>query len=117
MIACSLSKEGRALPAKARVWVVLDALTARQTIRYCHQCRNAPCAEACPTEAIRKADAGYWVIDEALCTRCGACVTVCPFEAIGLARSGMPIKCDTCAGEPQCVASCPSEALTWVVRR
>lgn len=110
MVACSLVKEGRVLPSRARVQVVLDPLEARQVIRYCRQCRRAACAEACPHGAIRLAEGhGYWAVDAALCDGCGACVAACPFEAMVLPG----VKCDTCDGAPECVESCPSGALSW----
>mgnify|MGYP002406533989 FL=1 len=113
MIACSVVKDGRANPAWARLHVIVDVLGARQSIQYCRQCRKAPCAEACPAEAIQRTEAGYWAVDGALCTGCGACVAACPFGVICLAPDGAAVKCDTCAGNPQCVASCPSGALAW----
>jgi len=115
LIACSLTKEGAAAPTLARLRVVVDSLTAEQAIDYCRQCRRARCAEACPAEAIVRTAEGYWVVDEALCSGCGACVDACPFGAIYLHPRGVAIKCDTCSGDPQCVASCPSEALEWVI--
>ncbi len=116
LIACSLTKEGRAVPARARLTIVLNTLSAQQDIHYCRQCRKAACAQACPADAIRHVPAGYWVVDAGACTGCGACVAACAFDAIHLAPSGTAVKCDTCAGDPQCVASCPSEALTWIAR-
>ena len=115
MIACSLHHEGAASLTAARLHVVVDALAAEHAIHTCRQCRRAPCAEACPVEAISRTQAGYWVVDEGLCTGCGACVAACPFDAIRPLPRGVAVKCDTCGGAPQCVASCPSEALEWLV--
>jgi len=115
MVTCSLVKEGQVIPSLARVQVALDVFSAHQVIRYCHQCKRAPCAQACPRDVIRaNTEQGYWEIDEALCDGCGACIDACPFEAILLHPAGYAIKCDTCAGNPQCVASCPSGALSWL---
>jgi heterodisulfide reductase subunit A len=54
--------------------------------------------------------------DPALCTGCGACVAVCPFNAIELqaqaggqhAASVNVVQCKGCGG---CVAACPSKAM------
>lgn len=45
------------------------------------------------------------------CTRCGACVEVCPVGAVSLGEDGFPLtdhaKCDCCG---QCVPICPGQA-------
>ena len=50
------------------------------------QCKTAcvgckRCEKACPTESIRVVN-GVAVIDETTCTRCGACIPVCPMHCI-----------------------------------
>jgi len=104
------------MPSLARLTVLVDEFSARHTLLYCRQCRKAACAGACPESAITRAPAGYWIVDVAKCTGCGACVAACPFDAIRLGPTGKALKCDTCDGSPQCVASCPSEALLWEAR-
>jgi len=111
MVACSLVHEGLVIPSMARLHVTIDPFKGNHTIRYCHQCRNAPCARACPNHAISQADAGYWYVDESLCDGCGLCAQACPFHTLTVV--GVALKCDTCRGAPACVASCPSGALTW----
>ncbi len=39
------------------------------------------CVDVCPVEAISEGDP-YYKIDPELCTDCGACVDECPVEAI-----------------------------------
>ncbi|NLG26883.1 MAG: 4Fe-4S dicluster domain-containing protein [Chloroflexi bacterium] len=111
MVACSLSHEGQVIPSKARLQVTVDPFRGNHTIRYCRQCRKAPCAEACPQHAIVRREAGYWELDAALCEGCGKCVTACPFHT--LAVVGVALKCDTCHGNPACAASCSSGAIVW----
>ncbi|NLX14170.1 MAG: 4Fe-4S binding protein [Phycisphaerales bacterium] len=50
------------------------------------------------------------IIDEALCTLCGVCVSVCPTGAITMEDAVRvdPPKCTGCA---ICVRECPSEAI------
>jgi len=125
MVACSLTHEGQSIPSKARIHVIIDPFHGNHAIHYCHQCRKAPCAAACPQHAIRKvshsseggnpaqpqAEVECWELDEALCDGCGACVEACPFDTMMVV--GKALKCDTCHGDPACAASCPSGALVW----
>lgn len=115
MVDCSLVHEGRVIPNLARIQIVLDPFEGQHRILYCHQCRQAPCARACPQEAIYRVPEGdHWAVDEDLCTGCGICVDVCPFDAMGLDEErGLAYKCDTCGGQPVCVQRCPRGALTW----
>lgn len=115
MVACSLVHEGQVIPSLSRIQVILDPFSALHQIRYCRQCQKAFCAESCPRGAIRRATVGgYWVVDEAICDGCGACVDACPFQAMVLDPTRhLALKCDTCEGEPACVESCPKGALTW----
>jgi anaerobic carbon-monoxide dehydrogenase iron sulfur subunit len=54
MVACSLTHEGQTIPSKARLHVVVDPFHGNHAVHYCHQCRKAPCAAACPQHAIQK---------------------------------------------------------------
>ena len=50
------------------------------------QCKTAcigckRCEKACPTESIKVVN-GVAIIDETTCTRCGACIPVCPMHCI-----------------------------------
>jgi protein NrfC len=115
MVACSLVHEGQVIPSMARLQVVLDPFQAEQVVHYCHQCRRAPCARACPHEAIAwLAEGGHWVVHDDLCVRCGLCADACPFGALITAlKSGRVVMCDTCHEHPACVESCPTGALAW----
>jgi nitroreductase/NAD-dependent dihydropyrimidine dehydrogenase PreA subunit len=54
-------------------------------------------------------------IDEARCTRCGICETVCPVRAIAAGESGVPVivpeRTPLCIACGHCEAFCPSGAL------
>ena len=61
------------------------------------------------------------IVDEALCTRCGACSAVCPSAIIGAADEdtlpGVPEeKAGMCVACGHCEAFCPAQALTLNVR-
>ncbi len=54
--------------------------------RALQQCKTAcigckRCEKACPTESIKVVN-GVAIIDETTCTRCGACIPVCPMHCI-----------------------------------
>ncbi|MCI2293101.1 MULTISPECIES: 4Fe-4S dicluster domain-containing protein [Enterobacter] len=118
-VACMMSHQDAAAP---------DALTSRirvvkggtfTTAVGCHQCEDAPCANVCPTGAIRRT-AGAWLVDQARCIGCKSCMVACPFGAMQVryvAERARALKCDLCAhreGGPACVEACPTRALSCV---
>jgi phenylacetyl-CoA:acceptor oxidoreductase 27-kDa subunit len=46
----------------------------------CNQCKDAPCVDACPTEASHKREDGIVVIDSDKCFGCRYCVIACPYQ-------------------------------------
>lgn len=85
----------------------------------CHQCEDAPCANVCPTQAIRR-EHGHIFVDQARCIGCKSCMLACPFGAMNVVARharAQAIKCDLCwhrdAG-PACVGACPTGALNCV---
>ena len=55
---------------------------------------------------------GFPVIDEDLCTACGACIEKCPCEAISLVNDKANINTNKCKMCRACVKVCPVEAIT-----
>ena len=47
----------------------------------CHQCRNAPCVQACPVEATWQENDGVVVVDYNWCIGCRYCMAACPYDA------------------------------------
>jgi len=102
----------------------------------CRQCKDAPCVDACPAEAMVRDEQGVVRRRMFRCTGCGSCATACPFGAISAELCGVPAghrsanrmsghlvgKCDLCedrlAGSdgavPRCVAACPAGALLFM---
>ncbi|PWC12406.1 electron transport protein HydN [Brenneria roseae subsp. americana] len=90
----------------------------------CHQCENAPCASACPHDALVRDHDSIQVI-QSRCIGCKSCVIACPFGAINIvvtseqatATKSEAHKCDLCVGvadSPSCVKVCPTSALRLV---
>lgn len=89
------------------------------TATVCHQCEDAPCANVCPVQAIRR-DRGHIFVTPSRCIGCKSCMLACPFGAmtvVASASGAQAIKCDLCwhreAG-PACVEACPTSALQCV---
>lgn len=93
----------------------------------CRQCDNAPCANACPTEAIVWNDNSIQVIQNR-CIGCKSCAVACPFGAMTVITESTDstqsypakseaLKCDLCSHSetgPACVRVCPTNALRLV---
>ena len=111
---CATAKEEICAPSCSRVRVALDPFGARHRISICRQCKDAPCAEACPENAIKLSqDGSYWAIDYDRCTGCQICLAACKLDAIFYdPLSDRVIMCDLCQGNPLCTQVCPTGALT-----
>ena len=113
---CSFHHEGAVWPARSRITVVVQSDMGPFTPNVCRQCEDAPCAAACPVEAIvLNEHTGAWVVDAEECIGCGACVEACPYGAIFLDEElRLPLKCDLCGGEPECTVMCPAGAIAVI---
>jgi len=113
---CSFHHEGAIWPARSRILIVAQSDDGPFTPNVCRQCEDAPCAAACPVEAIILNErTGAWVVDAEECIGCGDCVEACPYGAIFLDKDlGVSLKCDLCGGEPECAALCPSGAIALI---
>jgi Fe-S-cluster-containing dehydrogenase component len=85
---------------------------------YCHHCAKAPCAEACPVDAISRTNEGIVLIDEVLCIGCRECIDACPFNAMQFEeQNNVAVKCDLCIErlaekkQPACISVCPTGCL------
>jgi class I fructose-bisphosphate aldolase len=72
------------------------------------------CVEACKEGALTVGLDGYLVLDRSRCNSCGDCVTACPLDLVMLNGEGIPLFCDMCEGDPQCVQWCKPHAIVLV---
>jgi Fe-S-cluster-containing dehydrogenase component len=113
---CSLYNENEINPIKARIHIISWEDEGIDIPMVCQQCENPPCEAVCPVNAIyRSRDTGALIIDEESCIGCRMCINACPFAAPTVRPDTRKvIKCDLCAGEPQCVEFCASEAIQYI---
>ena len=97
-------------PRRARIRVHEDLINKAFTPVVCKQCAKAPCVEACSYDAIHQdTRLRVPIIDAVKCNACLACLEACPFGAIFYdEQEGLPLVCDLCGGDPQCVRFCPA---------
>lgn len=95
----------------------------------CHHCEDAPCVNACPSNAIVYRQNSVQV-EQDRCLGCKSCVLACPFGAmdvvtvpaarhfagisLSLGVKALAHKCDLCSDNPAgpaCVSVCPTNAL------
>jgi Fe-S-cluster-containing dehydrogenase component len=111
---CSAKKENAFRPNRARLRINNFPLRGYSVPSVCFQCSKANCLEACPTAALYRNAEGVVLVDDSLCTACGACVAACTYGMIEQNDSGIAYKCDFCDGDPACVKECHSDALLFV---
>jgi anaerobic carbon-monoxide dehydrogenase iron sulfur subunit len=122
-LVCSIVHENEFVPSKARIRIMIDRGirpdTPAESIdvpNVCTQCDPAPCAQACPIDAIgidRKVQIPC--VDGQICNGCGLCLDACPHGMIFVDDvRQVAYKCDLCAGDPMCVIYCPRDALEYV---
>ncbi len=56
------------------------------------------------------------VVDDQLCTRCGACAQACQFHALSVPANGVMIFPELCHGCGLCALVCPAQAITEQAR-
>jgi formate dehydrogenase iron-sulfur subunit len=85
----------------------------------CRHCDPAPCAMACPTQALGFNGDGI-TLDSKKCTGCTLCLFACPFGMMHFnADTKLAANCDLCAQraqegkDPACILTCPSSALHY----
>ena len=115
-VVCSLYHFGECHPERSAIRVIRrekDGLVFSLPL-VCQQCKQAPCVEACPSEALsRKSPKDPLTVDKEKCSGCGNCADACPARCIFFNNQlNLAICCDLCGGQPQCIPLCHSSCLT-----
>jgi Fe-S-cluster-containing hydrogenase component 2 len=78
----------------------------------CLLCDKHPCVTSCPKNALEADNSGRIIVNEERCSGCGWCIQACEFGAIlPDLEKGVVAVCDLCGGDPECIKTCPEEAL------
>lgn len=130
MVACSV--ENKIATNKTRIWVAgvglkgeFPNLERASMVYHCMHCNEPDCLSACPVGSYTKRADGPVVYDPKKCIGCRYCMNACPFGVPhfdydkGLIDGAFIDKCTFCTQridiglEPACVATCPTDALTF----
>ncbi|MDD4325937.1 MAG: 4Fe-4S dicluster domain-containing protein [Candidatus Bathyarchaeota archaeon] len=114
--ACTTNKgETNWNPIHSRIRVVRMAPVFNFALT-CRGCVDAKCVISCPERAITQSEVNnLLIIDEKKCKGCDWCVQACPHGGITIHPvTGKAIACNLCEGDPQCIKTCPEEALELV---
>ena len=111
---CSAEKTGSYSEKGTRIQIDKDEARGTFYPLICEQCREHPCVDTCPVQAIcYDAELSIFRVDAESCSGCRACERVCPYKGI-FVSDGVALKCDLCGGEPRCVKICYPGALRYV---
>lgn len=136
MMICALAHTGEASYTLSRIQIQQDSFQDWPDdihMAQCHQCKDAPCVEACPVEPVKALKpnpefGNVRMIDQELCIGCQACIEACPFTPVRVQwnhHHATSQKCDLCADTPYlgekggpggtqaCVKVCPVGAISF----
>ena len=102
-----------------------DAIVAANAEKGTPESGGPPCMKACPpsvhaiTRSTGQGSTGSMLLDQAKCTACGLCVAACKETRTGCLRMSRDMMtvygmCDLCDGMPECMLTCPEDALLLI---
>jgi carbon-monoxide dehydrogenase iron sulfur subunit len=106
---CSWTHFGESTTKRARIRVEAD-WPKIPAINVCLACEDHECVAACPHDALKWEN---WIcLDKDRCDACGLCIAACPVDGIHMDPiASLPLICDTCRGDFNCIVWCPTQAL------
>lgn len=113
--ACSLHHEGVVRPSMSRIHVLRYKGVVDVPV-ICWHCDDAPCIKACPTtpkaiEKDPKTNGIKLIANLCIGAKCNKCIEACPSQFIRRSPdNGMPLMCDMCGGDPECVKACIAQS-------
>ncbi|RKX54576.1 MAG: [Fe-S]-binding protein [Thermotoga sp.] len=90
--------------------ISLSGFERGATVIFCHACIDPPCAQVCPTGALKPKKGGGVVYNENLCLGCKYCMNACPINAIFEREDGKIAVCIHCG---YCSNYCPHGVLAY----
>jgi len=90
--------------------VSLSGFERGATVIFCRGCEEPPCAQVCPSGALRPRKGGGVVYVEKLCLGCHFCVEACTLNAIFVREDGKIAVCIHCG---YCAAYCPHGVIAY----
>ncbi len=91
--------------------ISLSGFERGATVIFCHACPEPPCAEVCPSKALRPRKGGGVIYNEKICLSCHNCISACKIGAIFERDDGKIAVCIHCG---YCVDFCPHGVLEVV---
>ncbi len=110
MYACSRRKGEAGIDSSGILAVSLSGFERGATVIFCNACKEPPCVQVCPTNALRPRKGGGVVYNEKNCIACGNCINACTIGAIFRRSNGKPAVCIHCG---YCVNYCPHNVLAF----
>jgi carbon-monoxide dehydrogenase iron sulfur subunit len=109
---CAYSHYKKFSPSLSRITVIKIDKHGLDYPLTCRQCSFCSAMEACPIDALTRADDGTIHVNIETCIGCGRCAESCAYSTVKMWDS-KPIICDLCGGDPECVKRCPTNALRY----
>lgn len=79
------------------------------TLIVCRACKEPPCANVCPVNALKVRKDGGVLLNASMCIGCGFCKQACPYGAISWNEEvNKPIICVYCG---YCANYCPYDVI------